>query len=243
MDKTTSPRLHTGRYASATGNRDHARQRQSPAPKDADIERRLNDLVKPAVFAELSYYRTLGLRNRILNLPMMVAIVLAMIWRQVPGVCTLQRMLARERVLWTQPTRVSQPALSERFLTFPAELFERVLYAVLSRLPERGLARTRPVPAFLRRVGARFAACYALDGTTLEALMRKLKALQEIPEVPLGGHLGAVCDLVTHLPVKVWFGEDPAVNDKAFLPQLLAWLPKDSLLVFDLVLRQPEKDG
>ena len=31
----------------------HGRQRQVVAPSDADIEQRLNDLVKPAVFAEL----------------------------------------------------------------------------------------------------------------------------------------------------------------------------------------------
>jgi len=81
---------------------------------------------------------------------------------------------------------------------------------------------------------ARFAACYALDGTTLEALFRKLKALQEVPEAPLAGHLAAVVDLVTHLPAKIWFAENPSTNDKAFLPQILAWLPKNSLLVFDL---------
>jgi len=201
---------------------------------DADIEQRLNDLVKPAVFAELGYYHKLGLRNRLLNLPVMVSIVLAMIWRRIPGVCELQRLLATERLLWAQPTKVSQPALSERFLTFPAELFRRVLDAVLAELPARSAARTRPVPGVLARLQSRFAACYALDGTTLEALFRKLQALQDIAEAPLAGHLGAVCDLVTHLPVKVWYAESPSTNDKAFLPALLAWLPQNSLLVFDL---------
>lgn len=229
-----NPRLTGGRYGAGTGNPDHGRQRQVPAPSDADIEQRLNDLVKPAVFSELNYYHKLGLRSRLLDLPMMVAIVLAMLWRQIPGVCTLQRELAKERILWTQPTRVSQPALSQRFLTFPAELFERVLMAVLERLPARWAARNRPVPAVLARVQARFAACYAVDGSTLEALFRKLQALQEVPEAPLAGHLVAVVDVVTHLPAKIWYAEDPAINDKAFLPQLLAWLPVNSLLVFDL---------
>jgi hypothetical protein len=231
---TKNPRLMGGRYAAASGNADHGRQRQVAAPSDRDIEQRLNDLVKPAVFAELDYYHSLGLRSRLLDLPVMVAIVLAMLWRHIPGVCTLQRQLARERILWTQPTRVSQSALSQRFLTFPAELFERVLAAVLDRLPARWAARSRPVPPLLARVRLRFAACYAVDGSTLEALFRKLQALQEVPEAPLAGHLVAVADLVSHLPAKVWFAEDPATNDKAFLPQLLAWLPVNSLLVFDL---------
>jgi hypothetical protein len=234
MRNPTKPRLRSGRYAAAAGNPDHARRRQVPAPSDADIEQRLNDLVKPAVYAELTHYRQLGLRNRLLNLPVMVSVVLALLWRHVPGVCELQRLLARERVLWTRPLQVSQPALSERLLTFPAELFQHVLEAVLAALPARNVARTRPQPALLQRVRARFAALYALDGTTLEALFRKLQALQEVAEAPLAGHLAAVVDVVSHLPVKVWFAADPATNDKAFLPQILAWLPRDSLLVFDL---------
>ena len=234
MTRTHKPRLTTGRYAAASANPDHARRRQQPALSDSDIEQRLEELVKPAVFAELDYYHQLGLRNRLLNLPVMVSIVLAMIWRQVPGVNELQRLLAHERILWTQPTKVSQPALSQRFLSFPAELFERVLSAVLARLPARRAARSRPVPVLLQRISTRFAACYALDGTTLEALFRKLQALQEVPEAPLAGHLAAVVDLVTHLPAKIWYTEDPAVNDKAFVPSVLAWLPADSLLVFDL---------
>jgi len=230
---TQSERPNT-RHKRANRNPDHARRRQMPAPADADVEQRLNDLVKPAVYAELEYYRELGLRNRILNLPVMVSLVLAMIWRCVPGVSELQRMLMRERILWAQPTCVSQPALSGRFLTFPAELFERVLYGVLTRLPERIAARSRVVPPWLAAIQERFHACYAVDGTTLEALFRKLKALREVADAPLAGHLEAVCDLVTHLPVKLWYAEDPATNDKAFLPQLLTWLPSNSLLVFDL---------
>ncbi len=36
-------------------------------------------------------------------------------------------MLARENLLWVKATCVSQQALSQRLLTFPAEVFERVL--------------------------------------------------------------------------------------------------------------------
>jgi hypothetical protein len=218
----------------ATLNPDHARQRQIPAPSDTEIERRLNELVRPAVYAELAYYRQLGLRNRLLTLPVMVAVVLAMIWRQVPGVCTLQRMLARERILWTEKMVVSQPALSERFLTFPAVLFERVLYRVIARLPERYRTRNRAPLPLLKALQSRFGACYAVDGTTLEAVFRKLKSLQEAPDAPLAGHLVAVVDLFTHLPAKLWWFENSQTNDKAAIPDLLAWLVPNSLLVFDL---------
>lgn len=232
---TTSTSKPLGRrHKRATNNPDHARRTHVPAPADRDIEQRLTDLVKPAVFAELAYYRHLGLRSRLLDLPLMVALVLAMLWRRVPGVCTLQRMLARERILWTQPTAVSQPALSERFLTFPAVLFERVLYRVLARLPARISARTRPLPALLQALQPRFSACYALDGTILEALFRKLKTLREVTQAPLAGQLALLCDLATRLPAKLFYTDDPGANDKAILPRLLDWLPINSLLVFDL---------
>jgi len=220
------PRVHT--------NPDHARRTHVPAPNDAEIERRLNDLVKPAVYAEIDYYHSLGHRNRLLGLPVMVALVLALIWRRVPGVCTLQRMLARERILWTEPTTVSQRALSERFLTFPAVLFERVLYRVLARLPDRVAARARPLPSSLAALHARFPACYAVDGTTLEALFRKLQTLREQPDPPLAGHLGVAVDLFTQLPAKLWWADNPATNDKALAPAMLDWLARDSLVVFDL---------
>ncbi len=218
----------------ATANPDHARRTHVPAPADTAVAERLETLVKPAVFAELAYYRQLGLRNRLLSLPVMVAVVLTLLWRRVPGVCTLTRMLNRERLLWAAPTPVSQPALSERFLTFPAELFERVLTRVLAALPARVARRTRPLPPLGQALQSRFHACYALDGTTLEALFRKLQSLREAPDAPLAGHLGVACDLVTHLPAKVWWAEDPATNDKALIPALLRWLHADSLLVFDL---------
>src|SRR5256884_2137851 len=145
----------------AAHNPVHARRTHVPAPADPEIEHRLTELVQPAVFAELAYYRSLGLRQRILGLPVLVALVLTLIWRRVAGVCTLQRMLARERLVGAAPTSVSQPALSEGFLEFPAELFERILYRVVAQLPGRAQARTRPYPELLAAIPAPLSAFYA----------------------------------------------------------------------------------
>ena len=96
----TSMSASNPRRKRATANPDHARRTHVPAPGDTAIAERLETLVKPAVFAELAYYHQLGLRERILSLPVMVAVVLTLIWRRVPGVCTLTRMPNRERLLW-----------------------------------------------------------------------------------------------------------------------------------------------
>lgn len=215
-------------------NPDHRRRTHVPAPSDAEIERRLEDFVKPAVFAELEHYRQLGLRNRILNLPVMLSLVLALIWRRIPGVCALQRSLARERIFWADRRSVSQSALSDRFLDFPAVLFERVLYRVLAHLPERLRRRTRPLSPLLKPLSERFSALYALDATTLEPLFRKLEALQQRTGTQLAGHVSVVLDLLSRLPAKLWWNPEPHTNEKAVAQQVLDWLPQGSLLVFDL---------
>lgn len=231
---TTQPHTPNPRRKRATENPDHARRTHGPAPADAEIDQRLRELVQPAIWAEVDVYRQVGLRNRLLTLPVMVALVLTLLWRRVPGVWTLVRMLQREQLLWAPPTVVSQPARSERLLTFPAELFERILMRVLAALPARVAPRTRPLPAGVAPRAARFQGISAVDGTTLEALFRKLHTLREAPTAPLGGHLGVLVDGITHLPVKRWFVDDSARNDKAFLPDILAWLRPNQFLVFDL---------
>ncbi len=55
----------------------------------------------------------------------MVAAVLTLLWRDVASATELTRILSREGFLWCNSAQVSQQALSSRFLTFPAELFER----------------------------------------------------------------------------------------------------------------------
>jgi len=228
------PSPKQNRRPRATFNADHRRRTHVPAPSDAEIECRLNDFVKPAVFAELDFYRQLGHRNRILTLPVMVALVLALIWRRIPGVCALQRTLARERIFWADRRTVSQSALSDRFLEFPAALFERVLYRVLTHLPERLAQRSRPLPLLLEPPSKRFAGLYALDATTLEPLFHKLGALQEKSGTQLAGHVTVAVDLISHLPAKLFWSSEPHTNEKAMAGQVLEWLPKGSLLVFDL---------
>jgi Transposase DDE domain len=79
----------------------------------------------------------------------------------------------------------------------------------------------------------RFTALWAADGSTLEALRRKLKELGE-QETPLGGKMLAVVDLFTRRPQQTWYTEQARANDKSFCRQLLEALPVGGLVVFDL---------
>ena len=215
-------------------NPDHVRRRNVPGPDNEVIEARLMDLISPAVANQMAYYRQLGLRSRILNLPLMVAAVLTILWRQVPSVRELTRMLAREDLLWCQAVKVSQQALSQRFLAFPAELFEWVLKDLLPDLTERWQQRSdRPLPESLAYARQHFDQIWAADGSTLEALFRKLKVLEDVPVGQLAGKMGTVVDLLTRLPVEIWFRAEAQAHDTTFMPDLLALVKAKTLLVLD----------
>ena len=87
---------------SKRSNRDHAHRQQCPGRNNEVIAEQLQALLTPAVNNQRLCFRSLGLRNRILNLSLMLAAVLTMLWRQVPSVQELSRMLAREDKLMVQ---------------------------------------------------------------------------------------------------------------------------------------------
>ena len=78
-------------------NRDHAKKKQRPMVEDEVIAEQLERLLTPAITNQENYYRQLGLRERILNLPLMMAAVLTLLWRDVAGVRELTRMLSQRR--------------------------------------------------------------------------------------------------------------------------------------------------
>jgi hypothetical protein len=202
--------------------------------EDEIIAKQLEDLLSPAITAQENYYRQLGLRDRILNLPLMMAAVLTLLWRDVAGVRELTRMLSREGFLWCTPTEVSQQAISQRFLTFPAELFERVFKQLLPELRIKWHSRKqRPQPESIEFVRTKFERIWACDGSTLEALFRKLGSLQEVPIGQLAGKMGVVIDLVNRLPIEIWFHENPKASDVNFESDILTLVQAKTLLLLD----------
>ena len=212
-------------------NPDHVRRRNRPSANNEAIENRLHELLTPAVFGQMAYYRQLGMRSRILTLPLMVAAVLTLLWRQVPSVCELTRVLEREDLLWCRSVKVSQQALSERFLVFPYQLFERVYKALLPVLQERWAKRQqRPLPAAIQTARQHFDQIWVADGSALEALFRKLKSLEDVPAGKLAGKMCMVIDLVRQLPVEIWFSEHAQAFDTHFIPDLKDLVKEKTLL-------------
>ena len=90
---------------------------QIPMPAVEAVEQRLLALLSPSLLAPRQMerhdprqpQRIIRMRQRLLTLPVMVAIVVSLVWRRMPAVTEVQRVLAREGLLWVTPVRVSLP--------------------------------------------------------------------------------------------------------------------------------------
>jgi hypothetical protein len=74
----------------------------------------------------------------------------------------------------------------------------------------------------------------AVDGSTLDALLRKVGLLRGLAQHPLAGRMTALLDLGSRLPWKVWYEEDPQAHDQRCWPAILAALERGTLLLYDL---------
>ncbi len=238
---TSGRTLRTAKLDSVLGcnqrtnrNPDHVKRHNTPTINNEVISQHLQALLTPAIDAQQKYYKQLGLRDRIINLSFMVAAVLTLLWRQVPSVQELTRLLAREDLLWCRATKIAQQSLAERFLVFPAELFERVFKDLLPQLQHNWQQRQRrPLPDSIKFARRNFEQIWVADGTTLEALFRKLKSLEDLKTGHLAGKICTVIDLVNRLPIEIWFHTNPSASDTNFEAGLLNLLTAKTLILLD----------
>src|SRR4051794_23534576 len=86
-------------------------KRPNGMPLDAQMSAHLTQLIHPQTLGQVAHFYQLGLRQRLLTLPVMVALVLTMIWRQIGSASELVRLLRQEGFLWCSPVQVSEQAL------------------------------------------------------------------------------------------------------------------------------------
>jgi hypothetical protein len=213
--------------------RDRTKRPNTAAP-DEIVEQRLEDVVHPATLNQVAHFYDLGLRERTLNLPVMMAFVLSLIWRQLGSVTEAVRTLNREGLLWVDERTVSQQAIEQRFSSLPAVLFERVLHELLPAMTARWQNRIRPLPPALQWARDHFTATVAVDGSTLDALLRKTGLLRDGQGGMLAGRMAGLLDVISRLPRQVWYEEDAQAHDQRFWERILAGVERGMLLLFDL---------
>ena len=158
---------------------------QIPMPAVEDIAHPLVALLSPSLLAPRPMERrdprhpprVMRMRQRLLTLPVMVAMVVSLVWRRMPAVTDVQRVLARDGLWWVTPVRVRLPALTQRLDVLPAAVMGQLLAEVCARLRAQG------PPALPHPPGAPVQAAFALiamvDGATLEALRQKTQVWRE----------------------------------------------------------------
>jgi hypothetical protein len=172
------------------------------------------------------------MRQRLLTLPVMVALIVRLVWRRMPAVAEVQKVLAREGLLWAPPLRVSPQAITKRLDALPAAVRGQLFTEVCTRLQAQ-VSAARPHPSWAP-VRVHFPQVAIVDGSTLEALRKKTQGLRERTGLVLAGKIMVLVDAFSHYPLWPLYTEDAAANDKRFAAEILAAVPPGALVVFDL---------
>jgi hypothetical protein len=191
-------------------------------------------VISPAVYGQMANYHDMGLRSRVLTLPVMVAFVLGLIWQQVGSVREAVRVLHEEGMLWIDSIEgVTPQALLARMSRLPAELFYGVMMDCLPQMQARAIERQRPLPRAVAWARQHFHSIWAFDGSALDGLLKKCGLLEEKVGSVLAGKIGTLFDLVTQLPVHIWYDPYSQVYDTTFWPQIMGVVTAGCLLVLD----------
>ena len=209
-------------------------KRPSAAPADATIETWLTEIIHPVAMNQIAYFRQLGLRERILSLPVMVAFMISLLWRQVGSVREAVRVLQEQGMLWVEPLAgVSFQAVLERMNSLPADLFYRVMSEIWPQMQANAQKRTRPLPPAVAYAQAHFTHIWSVDGSVLDNILKKCGLLVGKTTFVLGGKITTIIDVVTQVPTHIWYKEDAQAHDQTFWEEILAVLPPNILLLFD----------
>jgi hypothetical protein len=228
--KQTRPRSH----------QDFRHRSQIPLPAVEDVEQRLMDVLSPSLLAPRQLerrdprqpQRLIRMRQRLLTLPVIVAIIVSLVWRRVPSIAEVQKILTREGLLGMVPLQVSPQAITKRLDVLPAAVMGQLFAEVCTRVQAQSpppLPHPRWAP-----VRERFPLLAIGDGSTLEALRKKTAVLRERTGLVLAGKMMVLVEAFSHRPLWQVYTEDAAANDKRFAAEILAALPVGGLLVFDL---------
>ena len=216
------------------GNPDLRRQQQTPSPSLPQIEEELTKYLQPSLFTPLKYLpgnNDKPMRDRLLNLPVMVALILSLVYRQIAGLSEAVRVLKEEGLLWIEPITVSKQAVSKRLMNMPAEIFVILLNQVIEKI-----AQTESKIVLEKKweqIQKKFNTIWIADGSSLEQLRKRLK-ISEDNSSKLGGKIMMIVEAFTQNSVKLWYEQNPKSHDQNWGEDLLEKLPERGLIIVDL---------
>ena len=216
-----------------TGNPDLRRKTNQPGVEIPEITKKIFELLEPTMFTPLKYLQ--GNHERIMRdilyLPVMVALMVSIVYRQIAGLSEAVRVLKEEGLLWVEPLKVTKQAVSKRIMNVPAEIFAILLKGVLEKAAEK--AEKIKVGEKWEKVREKFSVVWIADGSTLEQIRKNMKISKE-EKSKLGGKIMMVVEAFTQRPVTLWYTENDKSNDKIWCEELAAKLPENGLMLVDM---------
>ena len=162
------------------GNPDLRRKTNQPEVEIPEITKKIFELLEPTMFTPLKYLQGNHeklMRDRLLSLPVMVALVVSIVYRQIAGLSEAVRVLKEEGLLWVEPLKITKQAVSKRIMNVPAEIFAILLKGVLEKAAEK--AKKLQVGEKWERVREKFSVVWIADGSTLEQIRKRMKISKE----------------------------------------------------------------
>jgi hypothetical protein len=186
---------------------DFRRRSQIPMPAVEEVAQQLTALRSPSLLVPRQLerrdprqpQRLIRMRQRLLTLPVLVAIVVSLVWRRVPAVAEVQKVLAQEGLLWTPPWQVSPQAITKRLDVLPAAVMGQLCAEVCTRLQAQ--AAPSGFPPSWAPGREHFPLIAIVDGSTLEALRQRTQVLRARDGVLLAGKTLVMVEAFSHRPL------------------------------------------
>lgn len=228
-----------------TRSRPHAAFRHRaplPMPAVEEVEQRLLAGLSPSWLAPRQLerrdprqpQRRIRLRQRLLTLPVLVAIMVRLGWRRVPSIAEVQQVWAREGLVGLAPLQVSPQAITPRLAGRPAAgRGQRLAEGWARRQAQAPPAVPHPRWAPVRE---RCSLSARVEGSTREALRKKTQGLREREGLVLGGTRMVLGEACSHRPLWQLDTKDAAARDTRCATESMAALPMGGLLLCALGL-------
>ena len=172
-------------------------------------------------------------RDRILGVDVIMLAVLNLVLSNIRSFLEVVDRLKAGLIPDLHAVKVSRAAFYKRLKAVSHTVFLKLLCEITKALAVLRKHKRAWVVAL-----APFAnGIYAIDDTTLDALMRRTKALKKFKKgdmATLGGRLGCAFDLVTGAFVEILYDSNSEANEKNHIRPLVERLPVGAMYVFDL---------
>jgi hypothetical protein len=210
---------------------------QIPLPAVDEVAQRRMEVLSPSWLAPRPLerrdprqpQRLIRMRQRLLTLPVMVALIVRLVWRRRPSIAEGQKVLTREGWLGMAPLQVSPQAITTRLDVLPAALMGQLFPEVGARVqaqPPPPLPHPRWAP-----VGARCPLLAMVDGSTRAALRQTAPILRQREGPVLAGKMlvmGAAC---RHRPLWPRYTAEAQAHATRVAAAIRAGLPVGGLVV------------